>query len=99
MTLDTLTKLKDFLADRPEWAFLAIALLSLAFVFRLFLKAKNDHLKEKDAHLATALKIVPLAEKLLAIVDAAKAASRRRRGTDTERIAASTILPPTGTGD
>jgi len=67
--LDFLASLKNFLADRPTVAFLALSLATNALLFRLYVR-------EKDAHLATVLEWLPLAEKLTRML--AVAADRAR---------------------
>lgn len=84
-----LNQMKAFLADRPEWAFLAITLL---VCYQLFRSLMN----EKDAHLETVKQIVPLADKLVVMLErATKARAQRQPRTPPE----SGGLPETsGTG-
>lgn len=69
--LDTLVALKNFLADRPEWAFLSLSLVVNSILFRLLLK-------EKDNHLQTVMQVVPLGEKLHEMLQIV--VQRRQRG-------------------
>lgn len=62
--IDTLNSWKNFLADRPEYAFLTLSVLGNIVLFRLLMKAK-------DAHITLALQLAPLAERLLAIIQKA----------------------------
>lgn len=80
--IENLNKLKDFLADRPEWAFLAISLTVNAYLFRLLLKAK-------DAHFATVERWLPVAERLASLVQMAASKARRTRPV-------SLVKPPEG---
>jgi hypothetical protein len=73
--VELLSSLKNFLADRPEFAFLALSLGTNVVLFKLYVR-------EKDAHLATVLEWLPLAEKLTNILAAAAAKARVRRGDD-----------------
>jgi cbb3-type cytochrome oxidase subunit 3 len=67
MTLDAL---KNFLADRPEYAFLAFALLAVGILWRAYRKAEAEKLE-------IALRVIPLADKLQTMLQ--KAAERRAR--------------------
>ena len=71
--LELMISLKNFLADRPEFAFLALSLATNALLFRMYVK-------EKDDHLATVLEWLPLAEKLTAMLSAVATKERARKG-------------------
>ena len=71
MTLETLIQFKDFLADRPAWAFLT---LSLATNFYLFVKIERLH----NARLADMQQWLPVAGQLGALLSAAATKARRR---------------------
>lgn len=64
--------LKDYLADRPTVAFLAITLVALYYMFRKYDAAQ-------DAHLQTLTKIAPLAEKLARVISKVKKNGRGPR--------------------
>ena len=55
--MDFLDRLKDYLADRPETAFLAISLFVCAYLFRKYDRARDRHIEILET-------IVPLAENL-----------------------------------
>lgn len=63
--METLESLKNYLADRPTVAFLALSLLALWYMFRKYDKAQA-------AHLATLLEIAPLADKLCYVISKIK---------------------------
>lgn len=73
--VEFLTKLKDFLAERPETAFLACSLATNVVLFRLYVK-------EKDAHFATVVRWLPLAEKLTSMFSLVAARARGKKITD-----------------
>jgi len=74
VNVEGLTELKNFLADRPEWAFLAISLAVNVTLFTCLLRAHK-------AQLAIIERVLPLAEKLSELIQAvAVKASRRRQG-------------------
>lgn len=53
--------LKDFLSDRPEYAFLAFSLFAVVILWRAYRKAE-------DEKLAITLRVIPLADKLTKIL-------------------------------
>lgn len=53
--------LKDFLSDRPEYAFLAFTLFAVVILWRAYRKAEDDKL-------AITLRVIPLADKLTKIL-------------------------------
>lgn len=59
--MQTLVQLKDYLSDRPEVAFLSLALFAVVVLFRMYVK-------ERDRHVATLKELVPLADKLCRLV-------------------------------
>ena len=63
--METLESLKNYLADRPTVAFLALSLLALWYMFRKYDKAQA-------AHLATLSQIAPLADKLCHVIGKVK---------------------------
>jgi len=63
--VEVLVQLKDYLADRPETAFLALTLVALFYMFRKYDKAR-------EAHLVTLSSIAPLADKLCYIISKVK---------------------------
>ena len=63
--MDFLTRFKDYLADRPETAFLALSLVAVYYLFRKYDKAQAAHMK-------TLSLIAPLADKLARIIDKVK---------------------------
>lgn len=60
--METLESFKNYLADRPTVAFLALALTALWYMFRKYDKAQA-------AHLATLSQIAPLADKLCHVIN------------------------------
>ncbi len=72
--VNLLTALKEFLADRTTFAFLAVSLATNAVLFRLYVK-------EKDAHLATVLAWLPLADKLVHMLSAVAERARNKRAS------------------
>ena len=73
--MDFLREMKDFLADRPEWAFLAISLFVNAVLFRMYVKARN-------AHFQTIERWLPVAEQLTVML---KHAATKARGRNQNR--------------
>ncbi len=59
--MNFLNQFKDYLADRPETAFLAISLFVCVFLFRKYDKARDRHIEILET-------IVPLAENLRKMV-------------------------------
>ena len=66
----TLAALKNFLADRPEYAFLVFALVAIVVLWRAYQRAEAEKME-------IALRVLPLADKLQSML--AKAAERRAR--------------------
>ena len=66
----TLEALKNFLADRPETAFLVFALVAIVVLWRAYRKAEVEKLE-------IALQVIPLADKLQVML--AKVAERRSK--------------------
>ena len=73
--LEYLTELKNFLADRPEWAFLTISVVTNVWLLKKLLA-------EKDAHFATVERWLPATEQLSQLL--AKAAAKARLPKRTE---------------
>lgn len=63
--MEFLERFKDYLADRPETAFLALALIAVYYLFRKYDKAQIAHLK-------TLAQIAPLADKLCYVISKVK---------------------------
>lgn len=76
----TLEALKNFLADRPEYAFLTLLIMVVVVLWRAYRRAEAEKLE-------IALRVLPLADKLQAML--AKASERRARSLPS---------PPTGGG-
>ena len=74
LILDFLVKLKDFLADRPEWAFLAISMFVNALLFKMYVAARN-------AHFATVERWLPVTEQLTEMLKVAATKARRSNPT------------------
>jgi len=70
-----LEQLKNFLEDRPSWAFLALSLAANLALFRLLLKAK-------DKQLALVVQWLPLADKMTTLVTAAATRARTKNLTN-----------------
>ena len=66
-----LESLKNFLAEKPEYAFLALAIVAIVILFR-----KLD--KSNLAHLKTLAQVAPLADRLCYLVTKLK----KRNGGD-----------------
>lgn len=49
MDLVTLSLLKDFLEDRPSWAFLALSLMCNVTLFTLYVRTSNARLADSKA--------------------------------------------------
>lgn len=62
--------LKDFLADRPEYAFLAFTLLTIGILWRALRRSEVEKLE-------IALRVIPLADKLQAMLQ--RLAEKRHR--------------------
>lgn len=69
--LEYLISLKEFLATRPEIAFLALSLSTNAYLFRIYVKAR-------DEHFATVITWLPVADRMMNLVSAAAEKARRR---------------------
>lgn len=69
--IESLTQLKDFLEDRPSWAFLALSLSCNGYLFRKLEKARA-------AHMNTVTKWLPMVEQLARVVNVAAAKARSR---------------------
>ena len=67
--LQLLEGLKNFLADRPDTAFLAISLFVNAFLFKAYAKARDEHTKSLES-------LLPLAASLSEMLKAAAAKSK-----------------------
>lgn len=59
--MQTLVAFKNYLADRPEFAFLALSLVAVFVLFRMYVKAR-------DSHVETLRTIIPLTEKLCRLI-------------------------------
>lgn len=68
---ETLDRLKNFLADRPEWAFLAISLTVNVALFRLLMRAHQEQL-------ATMERVLPVVDQLTTLVRTAATKARNR---------------------
>lgn len=68
--METLNALKEYLADRPEIAFLALTLVALAFMFRKYDRARGEHIKVVS-------QLAPLADKLCRVIEQIQAFKRR----------------------
>lgn len=75
LVLELLSKLKSFLVERPEVAFLACSLATNVVLFRLYVR-------EKDAHFSTVVRWLPLAEKLTNMFSVAAARARGKRANE-----------------
>jgi len=75
----TLDALKNFLADRPEYAFLVFSLLVNAILWRALRKAEGEKLE-------IALRVLPLADKLQAMLE--RLARRNGSGATSPPIVA-----------
>ena len=73
-TLDIMTAFKNFLADRPEWAFLAISMFLNSWLLRKLLAAK-------DAHFATVERWLKTTEQLAQFMSKAATKSKSPRHT------------------
>ena len=69
-----LEQLKNYLADRPEVAFLALTVVGIVYLFKKYDKAK-------DQHLTTLSKVAPLADKLCMVIGNVK---RQSESLDSE---------------
>ena len=69
MSLTDPVALKDFLSDRPEYAFLAFALLTICVLWRALRRAEAEKLE-------IALRVIPLADKLQGMLQ--RLAERRK---------------------
>lgn len=76
MSLDWLTAFKNFLADRPEWAFLAVSMMVNGVLFRMLVKSYNARLDETK-------QMIPIAERLTKMVGTAATRARSRRELPT----------------
>ena len=74
--METLSQLKDFVADRPEYAFLVFSIVTNTILFRLYVK-------EKDAHLSTVIEWLPIVERLTTLLAAAATKVRGRKSDTT----------------
>jgi len=63
--MQLLIDFKEYLADRPETAFLALTLVALFYMFRKYDQAQQNHL-------ATLSRIAPLADRLARVIDKVK---------------------------
>lgn len=70
--LEYLDWLKNFLADRTVFAFMAFSVLVNVYLFRLYIQ-------EKDAHFQTVVQWLPLAEKMQFVLTAAAEKARAKR--------------------
>lgn len=68
--LDYLIGLKNFLADRPEFAFLSLSLAVNAYLFRLLMK-------ERDRHVETLERWLPMVQRLSEMLSTAAKKARR----------------------
>jgi len=84
--MSTLETLKNFLADRPEYAFLAFTLAAIAVLWRAYRNAEEEKLE-------IALKILPLADKLQVMLQ--RVAERRGRSSSTPPTPAPIVDKPT----
>ncbi len=67
--------LKEFLADRPEYAFLVFALAAIVILWRAYRKAENEK------HEIT-LQVIPVAEKLTKLLQRVSEQQRRNSKKD-----------------
>lgn len=75
MGVEELNLLKDFLADRPEWAFLALSVGVNTVLFGLLMRSHK-------AQLAIVARVLPLADRLADLLQTASAKAVRRRKGD-----------------
>lgn len=68
----SLVSFKDYLADRPETAFLALSLMAIVYLHRGWMAAR-------DAHQATLERWLPVAEKLSTMVSTMATKSTRAK--------------------
>lgn len=71
MSIELLNQLKDFLADRPAWAFLALSLVTNGYLFILLQRAQAERLEDMR-------KWLPVASKLGDLVSAAANKARKK---------------------
>lgn len=64
MDIPVLEQLKNYFADRPETAMLALCVMTIAFLFNKLQSEKAALLAEKDSHRATVMQWLPVAEKM-----------------------------------
>lgn len=91
-TLDVLTAFKNFLADRPEWAFLAISMSTNFWLLRRLLA-------EKDSHFATVERWLRATEQLAQLMSKTVTKSKPpKRSVTLDQIPVAQ-LPEGGTKD
>jgi hypothetical protein len=78
MSHDQLTWLKEFLADRPEWAFLAISMACNLTLFGLLMNSLYSRIKQAE-------RWAPIADRLSTMFgSAAQKAKKSRKLPDSE---------------
>jgi len=77
LDVDTLTQMKNFVADRPEFALLAFSMCFNIVLFFMLMRSKDQHLRAIERWL-------PIVERLSNIVERFKPRSRPRAPEATE---------------
>jgi hypothetical protein len=77
LDIDTLSQMKNFVADRPEFALLAFSMCFNIVLFFLLMRSKDQHLKAIERWL-------PIVERLSNIVERFKPRSKPRAPESTE---------------
>lgn len=72
MDIPVLEQLKNYLADRPETAMLAMCVVTIVYLHR-------GWMSERDAHMQTYVRWMPLAEKMAAMISVMATKTTRSR--------------------